>query len=71
MEEASPPPWSDIPVELADCILSCLPAHVDRVHFAVVCSQWYAASRQVNVPQPMSLLLLPDASVYSLPRSEQ
>ncbi|CAN6381694.1 unnamed protein product [Urochloa humidicola] len=74
MEEApaSVPPasWADIPVELAGLVLGRLPAHVDRVRFAAVCPQWRAAARQVKVPPPMPMLLLPDGTVYSLPGSQ-
>ncbi|CAN6363334.1 unnamed protein product [Urochloa humidicola] len=74
MEEAPPrrlpPSWSDIPVELAGLVLGCLPAHVDRVRFAAVCPQWRAAAQQVPLPPPMPMLLLPDATVYSLPGSK-
>nr|CAB3491976.1 unnamed protein product [Digitaria exilis] len=73
MEEAPlsrlPLSWSDIPVELASMVLSRLPAHVDRVRFAAVCPQWRLAARQGGLPPPMPLLLLPDATVYSLPGS--
>nr|CAB3491970.1 unnamed protein product [Digitaria exilis] len=48
-------------------VLGRLPAHVDRVWFAAVCPQWRAAARQGGLPPPMPLLLLPDATVYSLP----
>ncbi|RCV38934.1 hypothetical protein SETIT_8G182500v2 [Setaria italica] len=74
MEEAPPrgPPvsWSDIPVDLASLVLGRLPAHVDRVRFAAVCPQWRAAALQGGVPPSMPMLLLPDATVYSLPGSE-
>jgi hypothetical protein len=74
MEEAPPhgPPasWTDIPVELAGLVLGRLLAHVDLVRFAAVCPQWRAAARQGGVPPPMPMLLLPDATVYSLPGSE-
>ncbi|CAN6372822.1 unnamed protein product [Urochloa humidicola] len=74
MDEAPPrrlpPSWSDIPVELAGLVLGRLPAHVDRVRFSAVCPQWRAATRQVPLPPPMPMLLLPDATVYSLPGSE-
>nr|CAB3490243.1 unnamed protein product [Digitaria exilis] len=48
-------------------VLGRLPAHVDRVRIAAVCPQWRAAARQGGLPPPMPLLLLPDATVYSLP----
>ncbi|CAL4980074.1 unnamed protein product [Urochloa decumbens] len=74
MEEAPPSrlpaSWADIPVELAGLVLGRLPAHVDRVRFAAVCPQWRVAARQGNVPPPMPMLLLPDATVYSLPGSK-
>ncbi|CAO2149600.1 unnamed protein product [Urochloa humidicola] len=72
MEEmqALPASWSDIPVELAGLVLGCLPAHVDRVRFAAVFPQWRAATRQMIVPPPMPMLLLPDATMYSLPGSK-
>ncbi|CAN6372834.1 unnamed protein product [Urochloa humidicola] len=70
MEEAAPASWSDIPVELAGLVLGCLPAHVDRVRFATVCPQWQAAAQQVKVPPLMPMLLLPDATMYSLPGSK-
>ncbi|CAL4991838.1 unnamed protein product [Urochloa decumbens] len=74
MEEAppsrQPASWSDIPVELAGLVLGRLPAHVDPVRFAAVCPQWRAAARQGRVPPPMPMLLLPDATVYSLPGSQ-
>ncbi|CAL4980076.1 unnamed protein product [Urochloa decumbens] len=70
MAETTGSSWSDIPVELAGLVLGRLPAHVDRVRFAAVCPQWRAAARQGNVPPPMPMLLLPDATVYSLPGSE-
>ncbi|CAO2151223.1 unnamed protein product [Urochloa humidicola] len=74
MEEAppsrQPASWADIPVELVGLVLGRLPAHVDRVRFAAVCPQWRAAARQRNVPPPMPMLLLPDATVYSLPGSK-
>jgi hypothetical protein len=74
MEEAPPrglpPSWADIPVDLAGLVLGRLPAHVDRVRFAAVCPQWRAAARQRGVPPPMPMLLLPDATVYSLPGSK-
>ncbi|CAL4991842.1 unnamed protein product [Urochloa decumbens] len=74
MEEAQPcrllPSWSDIPVDLAGLVLGRLPAHADRVRFAAVCPQWCAAARQVPLPPPMPMLLLPDATVYSLPGSK-
>ncbi|KAF8700194.1 hypothetical protein HU200_034571 [Digitaria exilis] len=62
-----PTSWSDIRLELAVMVLGRLPAHVDRVWFAAVCPQWRAAARQGGLPPPMPLLLLPDATVYSLP----
>ncbi|CAN6381689.1 unnamed protein product [Urochloa humidicola] len=65
-----PASWANIPVELAGLVLIRLPAHVDRVRFAAVCPQWRAAARQMPLPPPMPMLLLPDATVYSLPRSE-
>ncbi|CAO2144682.1 unnamed protein product [Urochloa humidicola] len=67
---ASMPPasWADIPVELAGLVLDRLPAQVDRVRFASVCPQWRVAARQG--PPPMPMLLLPDGTAYSLPRSE-
>jgi hypothetical protein len=71
MEEEAPAPWSDIPVDLAGLVLGCLPAHVDRVRFAAMCPQWRAAARHVSVPPPMPMLLLLDATVYSLPGIER
>nr|CAB3490242.1 unnamed protein product [Digitaria exilis] len=70
MAEATGPSWSDIPVDLAGKILGRLPALADRVRFAAVCPQWRAAALQGRLPPPMPLLLLPDATVYSLPGSE-
>ncbi|CAO2149571.1 unnamed protein product [Urochloa humidicola] len=74
MEEAphsrQPASWADIPMELAGLVLGRLPAHVDRVRFAAVCPQGRVAARQGGLPPPMLMLLLPDATVYSLPRSE-
>ncbi|CAN6372820.1 unnamed protein product [Urochloa humidicola] len=64
------PSWSDILLDLAGRILRRLPAHVDRLRFAAVCPQWRAAARQEPVPPPLPLLLLPDATVYSLPGSK-
>ncbi|CAL4991823.1 unnamed protein product [Urochloa decumbens] len=71
MEETKGPSWSDIPLDLAGRILGRLHAHVDRVRFAAVCPQWRAAARQrPPLSPPMPMLLLPDATVYSLPGSE-
>ncbi|KAF8700193.1 hypothetical protein HU200_034570 [Digitaria exilis] len=70
MAEGTGPSWSDLPVELAGKILGRLPALSDRVRFAAVCPQWRAAALQGRLPPPMPLLLLPDATVYSLPGSE-
>ncbi|CAO2142279.1 unnamed protein product [Urochloa humidicola] len=65
-----PASWADIPVDLAGLVLGRLPAHVDRVRFAAVCPQWRAAARQGRLPPPIPMLLLPDATVYSLPGSK-
>ncbi|CAL4986874.1 unnamed protein product [Urochloa decumbens] len=65
-----PASWADIPMELAGLVLGRLPAHVDRVRFAAVCPQWRVAARQGRLPPPMPMLLLPDATVYSLPGSQ-
>ncbi|CAN6363335.1 unnamed protein product [Urochloa humidicola] len=65
-----PESWAEIPMELAGLVLSRLPAYVDRVRFAAVCPQWRAAARQGGLPPPMPMLLLPDATVYSLPGSK-
>ncbi|CAL4991843.1 unnamed protein product [Urochloa decumbens] len=64
------PSWSDIPLDLAGRILGRLLAHVDRIRFASVCPQWRAAARQGPLPPPMPMLMLPDATVYSLPGSK-
>ncbi|CAO2151213.1 unnamed protein product, partial [Urochloa humidicola] len=61
-----PASWAGIPMELAGLVLGCLPAHVDRVRFSAVCPQWRVAARQGRLPPPMPMLLLPDATVYSL-----
>ncbi|CAO2149597.1 unnamed protein product [Urochloa humidicola] len=65
-----PASWAGIPMELAGLVLGCLPAHVDRVRFSAVCPQWRVAARQGRLPPPMPMLLLPDATVYSLPGSK-
>ncbi|CAN6363329.1 unnamed protein product [Urochloa humidicola] len=70
MSEMTGPSWSDIPMDLAGRILCRLPAHVDRIRFAAVCPEWRAAARQGPLPPPMPMLLLPDATVYSLPGSK-
>ncbi|CAL4991819.1 unnamed protein product [Urochloa decumbens] len=70
MAETTGPLWSDIPLDLAGKILRHLPAHVDRLRFAAVCPQWRAAARRGRLPPPMPMLLLPDATVYSLPGSK-
>ncbi|CAN6372832.1 unnamed protein product [Urochloa humidicola] len=70
MAETTQPSWSDIPLDLAGRILGRLPAYVDRIRFAAVCPQWRAAARQGPLPPPMPMLLLPDATVYSLPGSK-
>ncbi|CAL4991766.1 unnamed protein product [Urochloa decumbens] len=62
-----PAPWSEIPPELAGLVLGRLPAHADRVRFAGACRRWRAAVREVPVPPPMPLLVLPDGTLYSLP----
>ncbi|CAL4983497.1 unnamed protein product [Urochloa decumbens] len=60
-------PWSEIPLDLAGLVLGRLPAHADRVRFAGACRRWRAAAREVPVPPPMPLLVLPDGTLYSLP----
>ncbi|CAN6363337.1 unnamed protein product [Urochloa humidicola] len=70
MAETVGPSWSDIPLDLAGRILGRLPAHVDRLRFVAVCPQWRAAAQQGPLPPPMPMLLLPDATVYSLPESK-
>ncbi|CAO2149596.1 unnamed protein product [Urochloa humidicola] len=70
MAETTGPSWSDIPLDLAGRILRRLPAYVDRIRFAAVCPQWRAAARLGPLPPPMPMLLLPDATVYSLPGSK-
>lgn len=67
MAETTGPSWADIPLDLAGRILGRLLAHVDRLRFAAVCPEWRAAARQANVHPPLPLLLLPDATVYSVP----
>ncbi|CAN6381697.1 unnamed protein product [Urochloa humidicola] len=62
-----PPPWSDLPLELAGLVLGHLPAHADRVRSAAVCRRWRAAAQEVPLPPPMPLLAVPDGTVYSLP----
>nr|CAB3490246.1 unnamed protein product [Digitaria exilis]CAB3504265.1 unnamed protein product [Digitaria exilis] len=70
MAETTGPSWSDIPLDLAGRILRHLPAYVDRLRFAAVCPEWRGAARQGGLPPSMPLLLLPDSTVYSLPRSK-
>ncbi|CAN6363333.1 unnamed protein product [Urochloa humidicola] len=70
MAETTAPSWSDIPLDLAGRILRHLSAHIDRIRFAAVCPEWRAAARQGPLPPPMPMLLLPDATAYSLPGSE-
>ncbi|TVU24400.1 hypothetical protein EJB05_26834, partial [Eragrostis curvula] len=70
MSETAPQSWLDIPLEVADLIICRLPAHVDRVRFAAVCSQWRVAAREAALPPPLPLLTFRDGTVYSLPGSE-
>nr|CAB3491975.1 unnamed protein product [Digitaria exilis] len=70
MAETLGPSWSDIPLDLAGRILRHLPAYVDRLRFSAVCPEWRGAARQGGLPPSMPLLLLPDSTVYSLPRSK-
>ncbi|CAL4885334.1 unnamed protein product [Urochloa decumbens] len=70
MAETTGPSWSDIPLDLAGRILRRLPDHIDRIRFSAVCPQWRAAARRPPVHPPLPLLLLPDATAYSLPGGE-
>ncbi|CAO2146712.1 unnamed protein product [Urochloa humidicola] len=65
--EPPPPPWSEIPLELAGLVLGRLPAHADRIRFATTCRQWRAAACEFPPPPPLPLLALPDGTIYSPP----
>ncbi|KAF8673242.1 hypothetical protein HU200_048794 [Digitaria exilis] len=65
--ERAPRSWSNIPLELAGLVLGRLHAHVDRVNFAAVCTNWRTAAQKVSLPPPLPLLALKDGSFYSMP----
>ncbi|CAL4983483.1 unnamed protein product [Urochloa decumbens] len=67
MQPPPPPPWSEIPLELAGLVLGHLPAHADRVRFAATCHRWRAAAREIPLPPPLPLLALLDGTMYSPP----
>ncbi|CAL4980033.1 unnamed protein product [Urochloa decumbens] len=50
-----PPPWSEIPLDLAGLVLGRLPAHADRVRFAAACRRWRAAAPQPTPTKPFRL----------------
>ncbi|KAF8700202.1 hypothetical protein HU200_034579 [Digitaria exilis] len=68
--EGAPRSWSNIPLELAGLVLGRLHAHVDRVNFAAVCTNWRTAAQKVSLPPPLPLLALKDGSFYSMPGGE-
>jgi hypothetical protein len=51
-------------------VLHRLPAGVDRVRFAAVCTKWRTAARLASLPPPLPLLALPDGTARSLPGGE-
>ncbi|TVU24411.1 hypothetical protein EJB05_26845, partial [Eragrostis curvula] len=56
--------------EVVGLVLRCLHTHVDRVRFTAVCSKWRHAAQKANLPPPLPLLMIPDGTVYGLPRSK-
>ncbi|KAM3300134.1 hypothetical protein ACQJBY_041257 [Aegilops geniculata] len=61
------PLWSDLPLDLAELVLSLLPAYADRARFAAVCPQWRTAARQKLQTPTLPLLALPNGTFYSIP----
>ncbi|XP_077247708.1 putative F-box protein At4g17565 isoform X2 [Tasmannia lanceolata] len=59
--------WSEVPNELLEMVLDCLPLFIDYIWFGAVCSSWY----QVTIENPhwldlqgqLPLMMLPDKEV--------